>query len=393
MICVITDRDIDYDKQIIRTAQAIVDAGHDVVLLGRISKGSYYNEVRSNKSNKMLRVRGVRLYSGNISSNSKWLTGIKYIELIVRIIFIMLKYRPRVVHAHDLPLLLPAYIIHKIIGSKIVYDAHELYCDTDWVIMPKLFMLIERKLMPKVTTLICPSRLRANIYVQRYRLNSAPVVIRNVCPRLNLGNNIENNRRALIELCRSKWKDIREKEAKIILYGGLISPSRGLDKVIKEAKNFDKNIYLVIVGSYNKYAQYLKEVVCKNRLENKVAFFDKVPWEEMLKFISGADGGLVVYENTCLNNYLCAPMKIYELIQCKTLIIGSDLPEINEIITKHNIGVLFDLSVKGSLSNAVNSLYSNEESLSSIRVNLEKISNKYVWETEKNILCNLYTNL
>lgn len=392
-VCVISLRDIN-DEQILRSANAITKTNKKVkvLILGLLTTSNLESNISSD--NDRINLYPISLLTKRLPSTLSVCLVFKYLEFIIRISMIMLRQKPQIIHAHDLPMLLPGCAVKKVTGSILIYEAHELYFDTCWVKLPKLFKLLENLLMPLVNQLICPTKARANIYATRYDLKNEPLLIKNVCPKLNINNrNKEKYRGILLALLQRNFPDISHNNF-ILLYGGLVAPGRGLESVLHEVPLFDKRILLIIVGAENnKYAIYLKQLIRDLNIDDRVVIYNRVEWDKMVKFMSGADCGLIVYENNCLNNYLCAPMKLYEMIQCHTPIISVDFPELCEVVEKNHIGVTFNLDEKGNLATVLNSILTDNNKLLAFRDNIERVADNFSWNNEQKKLIEFYQNI
>ncbi len=276
------------------------------------------------------------------------------------------------------------------LNVPLIYEAREIFFNMTTAKLAQLHhRLIERIFIHNTSEIICTSKERAIAYKNEYNLNKTPKGIRNI----PYSKEIEPDRELFLSFLKKRFENVRNK--KILLYAGGIKPDRGLKEAIKESKHFDENILFVIMGptNYESYKKELKEIINNLNLNERVAFFPPVSWKKALKFMSSADAGLVTYKPTSLNNYLCTPRKLWELIQVGTPVIGCNLPQIKRIVKDNNFGSIFNLQKEGNLAKKVNELLVNDEKLNMVKERIKKQSDKYCWEKESQKLIHVYKNL
>ena len=161
-------------------------------------------------------------------------------------------------------------------------------------------------------------------------------------------------------------------------------PGRSLDLLIQSVQFFNPNIVLVFIGELNEYyRQVLLPEVEKNDLSEKVYFIPYIQPDQIMPYVVSADLGMVIYKNTNLNNYYCAPTKFYEYIMAEVPVIACNFPEILFTLQQYKIGLTFDPDDPKSIAQAVNQfLRLNEQEISEIKQNLKKARDRYTWENE-----------
>jgi hypothetical protein len=102
--------DLVTDQRVHRTASTLSAQGHDVVLIGREKKDS----------------QPVRRDYKTVRFRLWWERGpLFYASYNIRLFFYLLFHRADALVSNDLDTLLPNYLISKLRGSKLYYDAHE----------------------------------------------------------------------------------------------------------------------------------------------------------------------------------------------------------------------------------------------------------------------------
>ncbi len=119
--------------------------------------------------------------------------------------------------ANDLDTLLPNYLVSRKLNIPLVYDSHEIFTEMPSVngrFTQKIWRSLESFIVPKLNFMMTASESYADWFRKTYEIER-PVVVQNF--PLKTAN-------------PQRYSNINSK--KIILYQGVINPSRGLDKMI-----------------------------------------------------------------------------------------------------------------------------------------------------------------
>lgn len=289
-------------------------------------------------------------------------------------------------HGHDLHTVPTAYKTAKLTNAKVVYDAHELYTEMS-VLNPlekRFYTLIERKYAPKVDHLITVNESIAKELVDRYKLKTKPSIIFN-CPEVD--NNI-----ILTETDVLRSKLSLKDEDKIVLYQGGFSVNRGLFNLIKAAQYISDDAKVVYMG-WGKIESELKATVKKLNLEHKVIFTPGVPQNELLNHSKSADVGVIPYQFVGLNNYYTSPNKLFEYLNAKVPIAGSNFPELKRVIDKYNVGYTFDPENPKSIAAAINKVIDDKDLNQKLKENTILAAKDFTWEKEEKKLISIYEKL
>jgi glycosyltransferase involved in cell wall biosynthesis len=91
-------------------------------------------------------------------------------------------------------------------------------------------------------------------------------------------------------------------------------------------------------------------------------------------FLENYDVGLAFYKNTNLNNYYCAPNKVYDYIQLGMPVITNDYPGLKEIVADNKIGVCIS-------EVSVNQLHAAVKAIKNTQILIpNNIRRRYSWE-------------
>lgn len=160
-----------------------------------------------------------------------------------------------------------------------------------------------RKVIHSAKAVLCCEKHRAAIMKVYYGLDKEPYVLPNKPYELK---NEEAERCVLPLETQEKIERLQDKF--IVLYQGIITPDRPLDKIAKALSNIgDENIVFTIMGQASE--EYKKEL---SLYYNHIEFMGYIPSPQHLEVTKIANVGIANYDYSCLNNLFCAPNKIYE---------------------------------------------------------------------------------
>ncbi|MBP6091788.1 MAG: glycosyltransferase [Crocinitomicaceae bacterium] len=302
-----------------------------------------------------------------------------------------------VIWANDLPTLYPASKIAQTLGAKLIYDAHEIYCETLNQFFPQkstffkktIFQglitimrlhgsFFEKKQTRKADLFITVNDSISNYFKELYDLSQHPTVIMNYPSQINT------------EITPYPFRDKFNWAASdlIFLYQGILNAGRGLPVLIELFSKLSKRYKLVILGNGGLEKQ-LKKAAAQKQATN-IVFFDLVPLNELPSYTAGADVGFNLLEPLNLSKQMASPNKLFEYIQAGIAVIGSDTIENKKVISATNIGLVSATSVT-QLEATIDLLTS--EKLNEFKRNCRKISSDYSWENQEETLITTIQNI
>jgi glycosyltransferase involved in cell wall biosynthesis len=376
-ILVLADNGIVHDSRILRETSALVKLGIDVKILG-------IEEETSKKMNQIpCHYEFIRIWSRKIFPKNYFGWCVKYLEFFIKYWFCILKEDPDIVHAHDLPCLLPAYLASKLRKFKIIYDSHELYTEQtpNNNLATRIWRAIERYLLPRVNAVIAANASRARIMLEEYGARDLPAVVMNIPNTTNISK---------LGLLQKYLVEMGIGQKRIVLYQGGIVFRRSLDILISSVLEWEHSSVLILMGyGSSEEIAYLKKIVRDMKLENRVFFHPAVLPSDLLAYTASADVGIVIYKNDCRNNYYCAPNKLFEYAAARVKVAACNFPEIRAIIDAFKIGTVFDPSNAHSISQSVNIALD----MSVSEENFARLLSEYNWSYEKKKLYDLYQSI
>lgn len=355
---VTVSNDLATDNRVNRTCNVLKESGYTVVLVGRKRKNSIPLKSQNH--------RCVRL-------NLLFDKGpFFYAELNVRLFIFLLFSSVDLIFSNDLDTLPAAFLAHKLKRrSKIVYDSHELFTEAPELegrFVKKIWERIEKLIFPKLEHIITVNDSIAEIFKSKYR--KSIVVIRNVSEKFDWS-----------ELKSKKELGIPQDKELIIIQGSGLNVDRGIEEAILAMQLID-NAILLIVGDGDVIPN-AKELVKTHQFEEKVLFFGKRPYKELMQFTRYASIGLALDKPKSLNYRFALPNKLFDYIQANTAVICSNLIEIQKIVEKYKIGISIETISPEAIAETINGLLENKEKLLAFQENCKQAAEVENWENEK----------
>lgn len=363
--------DLNSDQRVHKMCLTLMDLGFEPKLVGRIRKNS-----------QVLNDRPYETYRMNLLGIEKG--PLFYAFYNVSLFFHLLLNKYDVFVANDLDTLLASYLAAKIKNKAIVYDTHEYYCETPELVnrpfVQNIWRSIEKFIFPKLEHIITVNDSIAKVYQKQY--GKELKVVRNVPYREVFQNNIEKSR---AELGLPNDKNI------IILQGAGININRGAEEAV-EAMQYVANAILLIIGSGD-VIDDLKLKVSTLALSNKVIFYDKMPYHEMIAFTRMSDLGLSLDKADNLNYQFSLPNKLFDYIHAGIPTLSSRLVELEKIISSYQVGLFIENHDPKHIAEKINTaLNISANQKADLKKFFEKAQNELNWEKESEVVKEVYSN-
>jgi len=379
-VCMFVLHDITYDSRVKREAKALSQAGYKVKILdfgdGQTPQHEGLNGIE---------VSRIRILSKDLLPKNTFFRGVKYLEYLWSACRQAAREKADVYHAHDLYPLVPAFLGAKLRGAKVVYDAHELWTEQAGMSrsVARVWRKIERFLLPRVDVVLTVNEAIAEVLHVEYGAKEKPIVVMNCQTYANPERTLK-----LGEFLKDKG--IQNK--RIVLYQGGLKPGRGLSQLVRAFEFLEDGIVLVLMGD-GTLKQELSMLARQLGLDNRVWFHPRVLPDVLLTYTASADLGVVIYENTCRNNYLCLPNKLFEYLAVGIPIAMCDFPELKKLLRKYEVGREFDPSSPKSIADAIRYCLADPARYERMRVNTQRAMLEYNWENEAAKLIEVYRSL
>lgn len=352
-------------SRIMREAKSLVRLClvDEIYLIGYNEKNHPVKEKLSDK---------ITIHRLSIKSNvneRKYFRYLSFIEFFFKAIIVSLKYKPSIINCHSLHVL-PIGVLLKIFAkARLIYDAHELETEVKGAkgVLNLFIKFIEKVCIPFVDELIVVSDSIGDWYKDKYRLNRFTSVYNIPSVDTAVFNTDKLIFRKLFGL---KDTDI------LFIYQGILSEPRGVDQILKTFQQASSHLHVVFMGD-GPLVHVIKSATKKNK---NIHYHPLVKPSDILIYTRGADVGIHIIKNTCLNHYYCLPNKIFEYLIAGIPFIVSDFPEMAKIVNSSNAGWLIEPNWKSLLHEIQNI---SIEDIKIKKQNLQFVKPNFTWEAEE----------
>lgn len=293
------------------------------------------------------------------------------------------------VWANDLPDLKPALKLKKILGTKVIYDSHEIFIGTlnqffpakaKWYksfmyktalfVMTKLGDRAERRMVTYIDEFVTTSISFKQYFQEKYNIERIKIVMN--CPCIQTS----------IDSFDFRKEYNLPSNSFIIIFQGRLNAGRALVEMVESMSYVNDKAHLFILGD-GTLKKDLQRRTQELSLCEKIHFIDEVPSADLLKYTRGADAGINLQASINISKHLASANKLFEYTHSGIPTIGSDVPENRYIIQKYNIGVLVQNTPK-EIAGAITKLAQTD--LSMYKLNCKKAAEDYCWQNQEKVI-------
>jgi len=367
-----------HDARVHKEAKTLAAAGHDVTVIALWKNGLPVTEHISGYHLQRLQLHS-RTWRGNLLAPL-----IKYIEFAYRVMQSIQLYSVDIVHANDANTLPAAYLAAKRSKALLIYDAHELETGRNFgnstlsKIYQQLWAFPERLFIHKVNAVITVCDSIAEELVKLYNIDRPTVVIN--CPETV---DITRSNRLRVEL------GIPE-DLHILVYQGGIMSGRGIEAFLQASQKIP-SVAAVLLGDGPLLEELHKKA--QQGILQRVYLPGKVPLTDLPSYTASADIGISIIEPTCRSYYYALPNKLFEYMQARIPVIGSNLPEIAHIIRTYDVGEVVNPDDPDAIAAGIKRLIEDKTRYQKVKANTRNVAELYNWQHESEKLLALYQRL
>ena len=289
----------------------------------------------------------------------------------------------RVYHASDLYTLPAMHAAARRHGSRLVYDARELYphvaatAGRPWV--RAMWRFVEGRHIRHADAVFTVSESIAVRLAQTYGL-PRPVVLYNVPPFQHV---------TASDALRAQTG--APPEVTVLLHQGQIQKDRGCFLLADAMRDVEGAVLVFLGGGPLKPA--LQRQVRADGLDDRIRFLDPVPPDALLPVTAAADVGITLLEDTCLNHRFALPNKLFEYLMAGLPVLASDLPEIRGVVEAYEVGRLVDPADRAALVEALQQMTDDEAARRRYASHAPRVFETFSWEKASQRFIQAYQKL
>lgn len=363
--------DLVTDRRVDRHCRTLMEAGYEVLLIGRQLPESAEVERPYPTHRMVLRHRRGPLF---------------YAEFNMALANYLRSQEVDVVWANDSDTLPGCWLAARRQRARLVMDAHELFPELPEVIHRPLIRLawkvINRLFMPHCDALLTVCNSFADYYKQH--LSVEMTVVRNV------------------QAESGKWKAESDAAAPgllstfhfplsthILLYQGAVNVGRGVDWAI-DALEWLPDCCLVVAGGGD-LIEEMKDYAAAKPWADRIVFLGRLPHEELDRLTPQADVGLLMLEDMGLSYHLTLPNRVGDFVAAGVPMVVSNMPETVAVVRQYDIGEVIDGTGAKPLAEAVERLLARWSTLDAAKreARFAPAQKDLNWDNEKQKLIDL----
>lgn len=355
--------DLSYDQRMIRICNSLATNGYQVKLIGRTKNDSIPLVPKTFQQHRF----------NLFFSKGKFF----YLEYNFRLFWYLLFNRMNIIGSIDLDTLLPCFLVAKIKGKPLVFDAHEYFTEVPEVInrpmTKKIWETLGNWIIPQLKYAYTVSASLQKLFTKKYNIPFRLI-------------------RSIASFKPKKTKNSPLKQSKkIILYQGVLNEGRGLEAMIEAMQQINQTeLWLAGEGDLS---DKLRKLVADLALEDQVRFLGYLTPEKLKTITLQATIGINLIENRGLSYYYSLANKTFDYMQANVPAIHCNFPEYQRINAELEIGILVDDLKSETLVSAVNQLLNDDIFYKRIVENCEKGKTIFTWEQEALKLIDFYDNI
>lgn len=252
---------------------------------------------------------------------------LKDLLAIIKMVKIIKKEKPNLIHAHSSKAGVIARIAAMFSSVNILYTPHAFsFLSTNYYLKKKMFILIERMLRTRRTTLLATSKSERDQAINIAGFNPSNVVVLN---------------NAISPIKQPKNNSKRIKHRKYICTVGRPSYQKNTEMLVEvfnlvQKKHKNIHLYIVGAGEYSPSLNKIKKLIIEKNLSNHITILPWVKREEAMAVIKYSQ----VYVST--SRYEGMPYAVIESLYLKTPCVLTNCDGNKDLIIDNKTGYLIN---------------------------------------------------
>lgn len=268
-----------------------------------------------------------------------------------------------VVHCFGLYALLPGFVVARLSGAALSYDAFEDYAYevdqsgalgriSEWV--DDLIVGLEQFLVARCDRVYTVPSVDDRLETRFGHVTDRVTTLQNV-PRRSEG-----------DLPPPDSCGLHDPKVTTLVYVGGLTEDKGsvhmANVIATAAERTDKRIQAFIIGSFHDNSRPRVESVLERAgIDDQVHLAGFVPYDEVLPYLSASDVALHLYQDTPWNRRSTGSSKLYRYMAAHLPILVSDLPGIGGIVNDYDCGIVVSPTDVDTAADAVVSLVEDDD--------------------------------
>lgn len=257
--------------------------------------------------------------------------------------------------------------------AKLVYDSRELYSSIaalhERKITQRFWSLIENHFVKHASVITTVNQSIANILKEKFPLQRIEVIHNYPIIRDVTKTNLFRETLSI------------PSQYKILLSQGGLQKGRGAFIIVDSLKSLTDCV-IVFLGS-GKLKEGILSYAKINNVIDRVYIHDAVRSDELPDYTASADIGLCIIENLGMSYYLSLPNKLFEYIAAGIPVVGSDFPEIKNVIEKNKIGLTVSPNDIEAIVSSIRKLLDEENNYHECVNNCTRVKNEFDWKNDR----------
>lgn len=295
---------------------------------------------------------------------------------------IALEIKADVYHAHEPDSFQVALKLKKALNSKAIYDSHEYHPEAfaehfkvGKPVFEKLIYLYEKTMGKKADCIISVN----NLLIDKFSgYNKKTALI----PNYPVIHN---------EDFHKEYGD-----TPTFVYAGGLREDRGIMKVLEAIKLVDKPYKYIFIGPFEtvELENKIKEFIDRELGNRDITFTGKIPHPKVFDYLRMADAGFVLLQPENWRYVNSEPIKLFEYMMTKTVVLASDFPMMRAIVEESQCGLLVKPDDPIDIARAISTVGENREETKVMgERGFSNVSKLYNWDIIEKRLLKVYEDL
>jgi glycosyltransferase involved in cell wall biosynthesis len=174
----------------------------------------------------------------------------------------------------------------------------------------------------------------------------------------------------------------------IFIHAGPLRPTYAAGEILTAVESAGTSaadmVLLVVGGSFG--IEPLQPLVDRLQRSGRLLFLPYLRRDEVAALVKGADVGLSLVLPVDVTHRLASPTKLFEYIEAGLPVIGSDVPEIHDVLTDWKCGLLVDSTRPDEIASALVRLATDSSLRKTLAKNARIAATSLGWSEEQDVL-------